>query len=600
MTSLPELVALLYRADWTRLSISAELVERRDMHLSAQVAERITADLRRASGGIWPPIPLRDHLRLLTGGHPSGTPPAGPRWTQTRQRILLAPGGRYRVAAADQPADLTFCDGTSCWVMRDGTADRYSAEPPPTPVPDLMRPPWLLSRFRLADAGLAEVAGRVAHRLVATPRLPADRVVAELFVARAHSLLERIDLLVDADTGIVLRHEAVFDGQPLWITELRDFVADPPEARDPAWFRPPASVPDEDCGGITEYYRDQKATQFDPDGAGAREVGAGGVAAMAAAGTVRLAARAVARPEPRRDAAPDPDAAVPEDEPDHDGPDRDEREPVSAALLNLIAGTSRPPLTLTAELHHWMDRTAVQRAQVGTVYAGPELQEYLLAGFDGAGEGAGWSQLLLRTGHWAARIQVARPDRYRIDYRIDDRPRWPLVVACDGDRLRKQYHNRIVSSPPRPPEPKLVRLLDPAWLLQNWRLSASGPTAAAGRPGYGVIAEPPEWVSRSRPDGTAWRIALIIDAELGIVLRQVSYLDGRPAVRLELRDVTAASRAGDFGLTAEPGLPVIESDGSPLHDLDLPAPVQAAGTAATALLHGVAAATSWLERRFSR
>jgi hypothetical protein len=92
-----------------------------------------------------------------------------------------------------------------------------------------------------------------------------------------------------------------------------------------------------------------------------------------------------------------------------------------------------------------------------------------------------------------------------------------------------------------------------------------------------------------------------IDAELGIVLRHVSYVADRPAIRFELRDLSFgnAGDPGDFGLAIPPGMPVIESSGGPLHDLDLPAPVQAAGAAAGALLDGAASAASWLRRRLS-
>ena len=94
---------------------------------------------------------------------------------------------------------------------------------------------------------------------------------------------------------------------------------------------------------------------------------------------------------------------------------------------------------------------------------------------------------------------------------------------------------------------------------------------------------------------------MIVDAELGIVLRQVAYVADRPAIRFELRGLAVgnADEPGDFGIVVPAGIPVIESSGGPLHDLDLPAPVQAAGAAATALLHDAVAAISWLQRRLS-
>jgi len=192
------------------------------------------------------------------------------------------------------------------------------------------------------------------------------------------------------------------------------------------------------------------------------------------------------------------------------------------------------------------------------------------------------------------------PGRYRIDYLVDDRSGQPRAIACDGERLRKLYHNRLVTAPPRLLAPAFARLIDPAWLLEHWQLSAAGEALAGGRRGFQVIAEPPAWVRRDawtrRDDRSSCRVAVVIDAELGIVLRQVSYASDRPAVRFELRGVTAArpGDAADFGLAAPAGIPVIESGGGPLQELDLSAPVRAASTA---LLQGATAATSWLQRR---
>jgi hypothetical protein len=53
------------------------------------------------------------------------------------------------------------------------------------------------------------------------------------------------------------------------------------------------------------------------------------------------------------------------------------------------------------------------------------------------------------------------------------------------------------------------------------RLNPAGEAAVGGRQGFRVRAEPPAWIRTLQPDATPWRIAVIIDAELGIVLRQV-------------------------------------------------------------------------------
>jgi len=207
------------------------------------------------------------------------------------------------------------------------------------------------------------------------------------------------------------------------------------------------------------------------------------------------------------------------------------------------------------------------------------------------------------------------PDRYLIDYWRDERRRQPLAVACDSHRLRKAYHNRVVSGPAQPLPAEFVRLLHPAWLLSGWKLTAAGQGTVGGRAVFRVIAElpprapglpvQPERSSdrpRDRPPDAALRIIVMVDAELGILLRQVSFVDAQPAVRFELRDVSChrSAKAADFALRAAPALPVIDSDGEPLDDLDLHPLVRAAGEAADTVLAGLQTALGRLSAQVRR
>ena len=51
--------------------------------------------------------------------------------------------------------------------------------------------------------------------------------------------LDRIELAVDAELGIVLRCDEILDGRPLRVTELADVRVDIAPAGDDAPFRPP-------------------------------------------------------------------------------------------------------------------------------------------------------------------------------------------------------------------------------------------------------------------------------------------------------------------------------------------------------------------------
>ena len=55
---------------------------------------------------------------------------------------------------------------------------------------------------------------------------------------------DRVELIVDAETGILLRREETFEGQVLTLTELTAVTMTPPEADDPARFaRPRVAAP---------------------------------------------------------------------------------------------------------------------------------------------------------------------------------------------------------------------------------------------------------------------------------------------------------------------------------------------------------------------
>lgn len=557
MTASEQLVPLIYRADWTAWSVSANVVIRRNR--------------------TW----------------------ATPTWTQAGYGLLIGPGGRYRFepirgprssSAADQDEiSQIVCDGQSCWVIRGAEADRYVADPVRTPMDGVIRPSVLLSRLRLISRGVTELHGRSVHQVRGTPRMagcqPTDGGV----------LRDGADMLIDAELGLLLRLESVVAGKPRTILELRDLTVDPPESSDLANFRPAPGVDIEDelLGHGPAYFgTEPQAHELDPgrDWSGDDEP-----AFHVGAATVRFVGWRLARPAPRRDVPADDEATMPatEAEPDQGDPPSDE-------LLNLIARSGLPPVNLGAQVHLWNDADVTRQGIGAAIFADREFRRSLSVGFFGR-----WNPMPLRRSfHRSALLRVAIPDRYRIEYRRDDRPRQPLTVGCDGHRLRKAYHNRVVGCPAEPLPPEFVRLLDPAWLLDGWQLTVAGQAIVGGRQAVRVIARPlARRVLSAVADAQAsMRIALLLDAELGIVLRQVSFVDGLPAVRFELRDVTVhqGDLPGDFGVEVGPGIPVIESDGGPLHDLDLPAPVIAAADAGTAVLSGMRSAVVRLSEELSK
>jgi hypothetical protein len=594
---------LVYRADWTTWSLSAKVVRRRDRRLSAQLTERLAAGMRRRPGGMTPFIGS-----VLSASKPTGDDRAAGEPAETTQRLLVAPGGRYRLEPmAYQPAinggndedddedeevRLIVSDGESCWVIRAGQADQSVADRAHPPFADVVRPTWLMSQLRLTTTGMTEVAGRAALQVRGTPRVPSDRW------ALLTALLDRVDIVIDAELGLVLRYESVFDGQPLSTIELADLVINPDDAAAPASFRPDDGVEVElNDIGPAESHDHWRGGDHELES----QVDKRRTAVSLARGAVYLAARQLARPAPAE--SPDPadqdlEAEMPAEPPPSPGPapaTPGSRRAVSDAVLHLIARTGLPPAVLTAQVHHWLDGNLARRS-LPALAAGANMHEVpTTSGFLGADENSAFG---LHDWHRTAGLTVAMPDRYRIDFEREDRPRHPLTIACDGESLRKVYHNRIVESPPLPLPAEIVRLVDPAWLLRDWPLSDAGEKIVNGRRAIQVIAErPPVRADRRSPwSDLAAMIALAIDAELGIVLQQVSYLDNKPVSRYELRDVQPreAIDIAEFGRGAAPDLPEIHTGGEPIGDLDLPPSARAVGQVTTELVNGARSAFGWL------
>lgn len=202
MVDEPELVALFYRADWTRLSLSAQVHE---------VHEVIDWALKMKVGR--PAAPAS--FSLIQVGDP---PPMERDPLRHRARLRLAPGGRYRVDIL--PADSEDEDerpGGGDRVLRS----RYGIRPGlPPPYPELLWPSSLLNAHSLELAERVEVAGRPALRIIATP-------APGVWRADRYTRPERTEVTADAETGILLRFENFFDGRTVHLVELTDLTFGP-------------------------------------------------------------------------------------------------------------------------------------------------------------------------------------------------------------------------------------------------------------------------------------------------------------------------------------------------------------------------------------
>jgi hypothetical protein len=587
LTDIPGLVTFLYRADWTQLCLSATFSARAEEPRVIRIpgaascppaGQAAEADERdpKETWRLATEVPETPDVYEEDDEDEDYADDLPPHWRDSLSRVLIAPGGRYRIedARPDPGRDVVLAgDRESLWRIAPDEATGVPELGLAAALMDMVDPTWLISYFDPELTGTARASGRPAFRVTAAPRH-----VRAGPSGNRYERFDRVDVLVDAELGILLRREAFSGGQSIEVAELRSLALDPAEAGDPAQFRPPPGLP------RTDPFADAD-TLWGTSGPGWRVVKTGAKAASAALTfRIRQASRDQAAPAAASPPIPEPG----------DPPAAGEAAPVSDDLVNLLHRTGLPPQRFAAGVRKWSDSELMLRCGAAYRAAQPRGLAVIL------GPEAVWDALADApqvTSFQTARLRVALPGRYRIDYLTGD---WHTSVsACDGTRQWTVYPNRVVTEAAKPLSEDWANLVDPAWLLTSgWRLSAAGARDVGGRRGWRIWADAADRDDRRGFRGARIfpRAAVVVDAELGIVLRLAFLVDDRPAVCFELHDVTVppADDVAGFGVEIPPGTRVVEASGVFDH-LDIPRPVKAAWTAGKAGLAGASAVAGWLK-----
>ena len=539
MAGLPEVIGLLYRADWTRLSLSAEVRFEQDGDLARRRENALrTESMRRM--GVRPGSPGMPDVEQ----EPDAERDVYHRW---HAALLIAPGRRYRLEyEGDHGGRADGSDGEQAWTLRPPDAaplpPRDFENGPGLPVPALFRPAGLLARFTLDVGGPVTACGREAIAVTAVPRHGA----VGSGTSRRPPASERVELIVDAETGILLRREETFEGQLLTLFELTTVTMSPPEADDPARFAPPAGS------------RPVRDPEDAPGRSGLGWQVAGNAAGLAAGGLGAWLRLAPHLPGHRPAAGASGLAAMPSPEP---GPlDPGDGPLPSDDLLGLLYRSGQydgdDPQVRGAAVRRWNDTKAVWGQVPGTFRA---------AGHGGVG-------YLLDT---LARNETVSPDDRPAAYR-GPRAVLPrlLVLARPArtarDRLRRRAalagpRERTRVGPARPMTGEFASLVGSSWLLGE-RLSGGVEITYHGRRGYHLRV--------TRGDGAAhegptmfYPADAIVDTETGSLLRLIAYDGDAPAEWWELDDVTTepgdtADPAG-FRPHIPPGTRIVEETGNP-------------------------------------
>ena len=236
MAGLPEVIGLLYRADWTRLSLSAEVRSETDRNLLPPLSPDEPSRWYR-------PRPAQTQEEEWSRWHRAWPAQQQDGRYSWRGTLLIGPGGRWRLEGPVPGRDAgggaaEGYDGERGWSWRSSAA----GGPPPLPVevngayppvPELFCPSCLLGGYTLEELGPVTVAGRDAIAVAATPRRDV------LGSGPGHWSHDRVEVAVDAELGILLRRIETSGGELVARTELTDVTMNPPEAADPARFAVP-------------------------------------------------------------------------------------------------------------------------------------------------------------------------------------------------------------------------------------------------------------------------------------------------------------------------------------------------------------------------
>jgi hypothetical protein len=152
-----------------------------------------------------------------------------------------------------------------------------------------------------------------------------------------------------------------------------------------------------------------------------------------------------------------------------------------------------------------------------------------------------------------AEVQISMPERCRIDFR-DQTPGGIRSIVYDGHQTTRSYRGRTGFRTSESFPVGMGLIVDPAWLLDGYKISGNGPETFSGRDAvrFSAAAENVNGEILTGPlagqDVPADKIEVTIDRELGITLRLAAYFQGQPALLCELSEIVPYVRADAFRL----------------------------------------------------
>jgi hypothetical protein len=173
----------------------------------------------------------------------------------------------------------------------------------------------------------------------------------------------------------------------------------------------------------------------------------------------------------------------------------------------------------------------------------------------------------IATVHTVFQLRLSGSGQYRIEPLVYPGPPGgysPETVICDGERLWRFREDEVTTKPAVPLPREIAALFDASWLLE-YQLTGGAEIVADGRSGYRLrVAFGGPWGGMFFPGD------VVVDGELGILLRCLSLAGSQPLTRYELRDVMIGpAEPGDFRPDIPQGMPVVEEPDDPPRPVNL-------------------------------
>ena len=218
---------------------------------------------------------------------------------------------------------------------------------------------------------------------------------------------------------------------------------------------------------------------------------------------------------------------------------------VTAEQINLIYRSDLAPAEFSAVLSEQSDPSLIIKAASETLGSSAVPAFRIL--------NSSWVRSLLAKGvpsssSRIAQVRVSMPELCRIDF-LGQTSGSIRSIVYDGHLTATAYRGRSGFRTAESFPAGMGLIVDPAWLLDGYKLSGNGPDNFHGRDAVRISATAENFTGEiltgplAGQDIPTDKLEVTIDTELGITLRLAAYFQGQPSLLCELSEIAPYVRA---------------------------------------------------------